>query len=65
MTVAALETRTARGFLPVFRAGEQMRCPACGGANWHVGRKSAECGFCSTALPIADGSRMDPKVDTE
>lgn len=28
-------------------------CPACSHSNWWVGRYSAECGFCGTALPIA------------
>jgi hypothetical protein len=29
-------------------------CPGCGRTHWYVGRLSAECGFCSTALPLAD-----------
>lgn len=28
------------------------RCPGCGRANWHVGRATAECAFCATALPL-------------
>jgi hypothetical protein len=44
----------ARGFLPLYRAGETNRCPGCGRTHWYVGRLSAECGFCGTALALAD-----------
>ncbi|HYJ29998.1 MAG TPA: hypothetical protein VEW25_06620 [Allosphingosinicella sp.] len=43
-----------RGFLPVFRPGETNRCPGCGRTHWYVGRLSAECGFCGTAIALAD-----------
>ena len=46
-----------RGFSPVYRANEVNHCPGCGRTHWYVGRLSAECGFCATALLIAD-SRM-------
>ena len=42
-----------RGYHAVFRQNETNHCPGCGRTNWYVGRVSAECGFCSTALPIA------------
>lgn len=35
-----------------YRAGETNRCPGCGRQHWHVGRLTAECAFCATALPI-------------
>jgi hypothetical protein len=44
-----------RGYHVVYRAGESNRCPGCGRSHWHVGRLSAECGFCGTALPLIDG----------
>ena len=28
-------------------------CPGCGRTNWMVGRFSAECAFCRTALALA------------
>lgn len=43
-----------RGFHAIFRAGEVNHCPACGRSHWWVGRLSAECGFCGTALPLAE-----------
>ena len=43
-----------RGYQVLFRPNESNRCPGCGNAQWHVGRVSAECFFCGTALPLAD-----------
>jgi hypothetical protein len=43
-----------RGHHVVYRANEMNRCPGCGRAHWHVGRQTAECGFCGTAVPLAD-----------
>jgi hypothetical protein len=42
-----------RGYHAVYRPNESNRCPGCGRAHWHVGRFSAECGFCGTAFPFA------------
>ncbi len=41
-----------RGYHVMYRAGGQNICPGCGGSSWHVGRVTAECGHCLTALPI-------------
>jgi len=43
-----------RGFLPVYHPGEVNRCPGCGRTHWYVGRLSAECGCCGTAMALAD-----------
>ena len=40
------------GFLPLYRLGEVNRCPACLKSNWFIGRSTAECAFCGTALPL-------------
>lgn len=45
---------SARGHHVVYRAGEINRCPGCGRAQWHIGRMTAECGFCATAVPLAE-----------
>ena len=42
-----------RGFSVLYRPGELNRCPACGRSHWYVGRVSAECGFCETAIALA------------
>ena len=43
-----------RGYHAVYRQGEVNHCPGCGRSHWLIGRLSAECGFCATALPLAD-----------
>lgn len=43
----------AAGYVLVYRAGYFNCCPGCGGSHWHVGRHTAECAYCATALPIA------------
>ena len=50
---------SARGYQVLFRANETNRCPGCGHAQWLVGRITAECGICSTALPLADAHWSD------
>lgn len=42
-----------RGYHAVYRRHEVNHCPGCGRTQWLVGRVSAECGFCATALPFA------------
>src|SRR5438309_11053788 len=46
-----------RGYHAVYREHEVNHCPGCGRTQWIVGRISAECAFCSTALPLAEASR--------
>ena len=43
-----------RGYNAVYRRHEANYCPGCGRTHWYVGRVSAECGFCGTALPLAE-----------
>lgn len=43
-----------RGYSVLYHSGENMHCPGCGHSNWYVGRMTAECAFCTTALPRAD-----------
>ena len=42
----------ARGYHLAYRDGEINYCPGCGRTHWYIGRLSAECAFCGTALPI-------------
>jgi hypothetical protein len=50
---AGLDVR-GRGHHVVYRTNESNRCPGCGRAQWYVGRTMAECGFCGTAVPLAE-----------
>lgn len=43
---------SGHGFLPLYRLEEVNRCPACLMSNWYIGRSTAECAFCGTALPL-------------
>jgi hypothetical protein len=46
----------ARGYSVVYRENEVNHCPGCGRTHWYVGRLSAECGFCQTALPLSSAT---------
>ncbi len=52
----------ARGYQVLFRAEELNYCPGCGGTNWYIGRVTAECGRCGTALPLSEAAAtgLDP-----
>jgi hypothetical protein len=53
-----------RGHHIVYRANEANHCPGCGRSHWYVGRISAECGFCGTAVPLAETSRHEAVAPT-
>ena len=48
-----------RGHHIVYRANESNHCPGCGRSHWLIGRVTAECGFCGTAVPLAETSRHE------
>ena len=43
-----------RGHHVVYRMNASNHCPGCGRSQWYIGRASAECGFCGTAVPLAE-----------
>ncbi|RJF93970.1 hypothetical protein D3876_06780 [Sphingomonas cavernae] len=43
------------GYRIMYHREEANHCPGCGNSNWHIGRLSAQCAFCDTSLPFADG----------
>jgi hypothetical protein len=43
----------SRGYHAAYRDDEVNHCPGCGRTHWIIGRVSAECAFCSTALALA------------
>src|SRR4051812_36614700 len=49
-----------RGHHVVYRAEETNRCPGCGRVNWLVGRQTAECAFCGTAIALAEAKWLGP-----
>lgn len=42
-----------RSFAQLYHSDTVNHCPACGHTHWHIGRSTAECAFCDTALPLA------------
>lgn len=42
----------ARGYHAIYREHVVNYCPGCGRTHWHIGRLTAECAFCGTALPL-------------
>lgn len=42
-----------RGFGLLYHPGEINHCPGCGRSHWMVGRLSAECAYCGTAVALA------------
>jgi hypothetical protein len=49
-----------RGYHAVYHEGEVNHCPGCGRTHWLIGRLSAECAFCGTALPLKEASNRGP-----
>jgi len=47
---------SGRGYHVVYREHEVNHCPGCGRTHWIIGRMSAECAFCTTALPLAEAT---------
>lgn len=41
------------GYLILYHQGESNHCPGCGKSQWMIGRSTAECAFCGTALQLA------------
>ncbi len=50
------------GYTMLFHKGETNHCPGCGSTHWLVGRQSAECARCDTALPLAETSTLKNHV---
>jgi hypothetical protein len=47
-----------RGYCIVYREDVVNYCPGCGRTHWYVGRTTAECGFCTTALPLQSATAL-------
>ena len=51
---------SARGYHAVYHDGEINHCPGCGRTHWLIGRMSAECAFCGTALVHDPSAQESP-----
>jgi len=61
-TSSFASTLPHRGHHIVYRANASNQCPGCGRSNWYIGRISAECGFCGTAVPLAEAQTHQPSA---
>lgn len=48
------------GYRVMYRPGQVNHCPGCGQTGWHVGRVTAQCAFCGTALALAMNAGRTP-----
>ena len=53
------------GYVLVYRRQRDNACPGCGRSNWIVGRSTAECAFCHTALPLAEPVEPENSIATQ
>jgi hypothetical protein len=44
------------GYRVAYRQHQTNHCPGCGQSHWMIGRTTAECAFCGTALPLIAGA---------
>ena len=59
MSINQFSSKVAdRGYHVSYREAEVNHCPGCGRTHWYIGRMSAECAFCATALPLAEASTI-------
>jgi hypothetical protein len=45
-----------RGYAIVYREDQPNFCPGCGRSHWYIGRLTAECAYCGTAVPLQDST---------
>lgn len=50
-----------RGYRVTYHFGTVNYCPGCGHSQWHIGRSSAECAFCTTVLPLKRTASSAPE----
>lgn len=48
---------SSRGYQVLFWRDQINHCPGCGRSQWHVGRITAECSYCGTALSISEATQ--------
>ena len=49
-----VKTAVIKSYSNLYHYNEKNYCPGCGSTHWLVGRESAECARCDTALPLAE-----------
>lgn len=47
--------QASTGYRVAYHQHEANHCPGCGQQQWVIGRSTAECAYCATALPLIAG----------
>ncbi len=55
-------SRAHTGYRVGYRPEQANHCPGCGRSHWVIGRLTAECAFCATALPLVAGGSFGTGV---
>lgn len=65
-SVSGHEHVRGTGYQLLYHNDIENRCPGCGRSQWYIGRSTAECAFCETALPLAlvASQPMEPRFTT-
>lgn len=54
-----------RGYAPIYHHDQVNHCPGCTRTQWHVGRVSAECAFCGTALFFVEPAPTNTNLEKD
>ena len=50
-----------KGYHAIYRENQINHCPGCGRTHWLIGRSTAECAFCTTAIPMEASFSKTPR----
>lgn len=52
-------------YAPLYRGDEANHCPGCDRQQWIIGRMTAECCFCGSAMPLESFSTYSasPRIE--
>lgn len=52
-------------YSPLYREDEPNHCPGCDRQHWIIGRMTAECSFCGSAMPLENFSTYSasPRIE--
>lgn len=55
---AGVDQTRSFAYSPLYYPDQVNHCPGCSGTSWYLGRFSAECAKCHTALPLAQSMQQ-------
>jgi hypothetical protein len=60
MTAPRAKLMHNSGYVSLYYTDCVNHCPGCGKTHWHIGRTTAECAFCETAMSLAVFDEQPP-----